>query len=57
MMRLKIGMKVRTKTELSDWICEGSHWKPRKFRSMSCDWKIQVEPVWSKSAQNIATKR
>ena len=23
---------------------------------MSCDWKIQVEPVWSNKAQNIATK-
>ena len=34
-MKAKIGMKVSTKTEFIDCNCEGSHSKPRKFRSMS----------------------
>ena len=56
-MSAKIGMNVSTKTEFIDCSCEGSHSTPSKFKSMSCAWKMKRDEVWSKSAQNIATKR
>ena len=51
-----MGMKVRTKIELIDWIWEGSHSRPSMLRSMSCAWKIHDDPVWSNSDQNTAMK-
>ena len=50
-------MKVRMRIGLTAWICDSNHSTPRKVRSISLAWKIQREAVWSKRAQNIATKR
>ena len=42
---------------LAAWICDASHSTPSQRRSISWACRTHAEPVWSKSAQNIATKR
>ena len=53
---LKMGMKIMIMIGLIDWIWLGSHSKPRKLRSIRSACCTHALPVWSNSAQNIATK-
>ena len=49
-------MKIRIMIGFTAWICEGSQVVPSQFRFRSSAWRTHIDPVWSKSAQNTATK-